>query len=122
MRVSALHHITLLVSNTETALAFYCHVLGLARNTRRPDLGFPGAWLEIGEQQIHLIESDKCSRPVDPALSPSRDRHLAFSVDSLDDFKQALNGADISYTESQRRKALFCRDPDGNGLEFIERD
>lgn len=121
MHVGALHHVTLLVTNTKTALEFYCGVIGLACNTDRPELGFPGAWLDIGGQQIHLIESGKTNRLADPTLSPSRDHHLALTVDSLDALKQTLGKAGVSYTESQRRRALFCRDPDGNGLEFIER-
>ena len=33
----------------------------------------------------------------------------------------ALDSAGVDYSMSRSgRRALFCRDPDGNGLEFIE--
>ena len=32
-------------------------ILGL-QQIDRPDLGFPGAWLQLGAQQIHLLELD----------------------------------------------------------------
>ena len=42
-------------------------------------------------------------------------------VDSIDQLKASLIQANIPYTASKSgRKALFCRDPDGNALEFIE--
>ena len=50
-----------------------------------------------------------------------RDRHIALAVESIEWITDRLNAAGIHYTESRSgRKALFCRDPDGNALEFIE--
>ncbi|MDP1620434.1 MAG: glyoxalase, partial [bacterium] len=35
--------------------------------------------------------------------------------------KARLDNAGVAYTTSQSgRSALFCRDPDGNALEFVE--
>ncbi len=49
-----------------------------------------------------------------------KDRHLAFVIDSLTDLKMRLDAKNIPYTLSRSgRKALFCRDPDLNGLEFM---
>jgi glyoxylase I family protein len=43
-------------------------------------------------------------------------------VADLDDVISTLEAADIAYTLSRSgRRALFCRDPDGNALEFVER-
>jgi glyoxylase I family protein len=42
-------------------------------------------------------------------------------VDSLDDLMATLEQHGIQYTVSRSgRRALFCRDPDGNALECIE--
>ena len=50
-----------------------------------------------------------------------RDRHLAFAVDGLSDLSAKLAGSGLIYNLSQTgRRALFCRDPDDNALEFIE--
>jgi glyoxylase I family protein len=51
-----------------------------------------------------------------------RDRNTAIHLREIVTLKAALDRAGISYTLSRsRRAALFCRDPDGNALEFIER-
>jgi glyoxylase I family protein len=50
-----------------------------------------------------------------------RDRHVALAVDDLAQLQARLDAAGIACTQSRSgRRALFCRDPDGNALEFIE--
>jgi glyoxylase I family protein len=50
-----------------------------------------------------------------------RDRHVAFGIADLTQLIMRLEAAGIAYTLSQSgRRALFCRDPDHNALEFIE--
>lgn len=114
-------HVSMVVANTERALQFYHDVMGLKVATDRPDLAFSGAWLIVGEgQQIHLLEvpnPDSLDRPE----HGGRDRHAAFRVSDLDEICQRLKAANIMYTMSKSgRKALFCRDFDGNTLELIE--
>ena len=55
--ILAIHHVSLIVSDTGRALSFYQGLLGLAVDPERPDLGYPGAWLWVGEHQIHLLRS-----------------------------------------------------------------
>lgn len=117
----ALHHVSLIVSNTEKSLHFYQNVLGLEQ-TDRPNLPFPGAWLRLGEQQIHLLELDNPDPTTGRPAHGGRDRHVALTCTRLDDIKQDLEANDIAYTLSiSGRQALFCRDPDGNAIEIIER-
>lgn len=119
--VLSVHHVSLLVKNTAKALEFYSGILGLALDPARPDMKFSGAWLNIGEQQIHLLELPNPD-PVDGRPEHGgRDRHLALLVDALSPIEQALDAHNISYTRSKSgRKAIFCRDFDGNGIELIE--
>ncbi|NOY72889.1 MAG: glyoxalase, partial [Gammaproteobacteria bacterium] len=50
-----------------------------------------------------------------------RDRHAAFAIEKLDVLSALLEEAGIKFTRSKSgRQALFCRDPDGNALEFVE--
>ena len=118
--VVGLDHVSVLVSDLEKSLHFYQHIIGLPLQAR-PSLGFDGAWLAVGEQHsIHLL----ClPNPDAGRLSPEhvgRDRHVALSVTSTDDIKQRLIAAGIGFTLSQSgRDALFCRDPDGNGVELL---
>lgn len=119
--VSGIHHATVLVADTEKSLVFYQGVLGLAVDTQRPDLGFPGAWLNVGRQQIHLMELPSPELLHQRPEHGGRDRHIALSVESVEWITGRLNAAGIHYTKSRSgRKALFCRDPDGNALEFVE--
>lgn len=119
--ITDLHHASLIVSNTARALAFYRDVLGLKLDESRPELGYSGAWLNVGAYQIHLLELPNPDPVVGRPYHGGRDRHLALSVSDLDDLIACLKRADIPHTESRSgRRALFCRDPDGNALEFVE--
>ena len=109
------------MADTQRAVDFYHGVLGLAVCNDRPDLGFVGAWLTIGEQQIHLLEVENPDPVIGRPEHGGRDRHLAMSVDNLDEIEGQLNTRGIGFTRSRSgRAALFCRDPDGNGVELIQ--
>ncbi|MCC6208239.1 MAG: VOC family protein [Gammaproteobacteria bacterium] len=120
MRISGLHHVSIVVSDTARALAFYRDVLGLVAVTR-PDLGYPGAWIELGGRQLHLLELPNPDPVTGRPLHVGRDRHMAFLVDDLAACAARLERAGMACTHSRSgRAALFCRDPDGNGIEIIE--
>lgn len=122
VKISGLLHSSVLVRNIDVALEFYSGVLGLIASDARPDLGYPGAWLLIGEQQYHLMELPNPDPREGRAAHGGRDRHTAFSVSDIDTLAGCLENAKVPYTMSKSgRRALFCRDPDGNALEFIER-
>ncbi len=119
--IRGFHHVSLIVADTARALAFYRDLLGLEVDPGRPDLGFPGAWLSIGGGAIHLLELPNPDPVTGRPAHGGRDRHLALSVSDLDGLAAALDVAGIGYTSSRSgRKALFCRDPDGNALELIQ--
>jgi glyoxylase I family protein len=122
IKVLALNHVSLLVSDAARALDFYHGLLGLAIDAARPDLGFPGAFLNTGNAQIHLLELVPAAARDAAAKHGGRDRHVALDVADLDAVVAALDGAGIAYTLSRSgRRALFCRDPDGNAVELVER-
>lgn len=120
MKVTQLLHASLLVQDLGRAREFYEGILGLVGNPQRPDLGYPGAWYNLGTQQIHLLAlADAPQQPF--AEHPGRDRHVALAVSDIRALRSVLSAAHIPFTASRSgRPALFCRDPDGNGLEFIE--
>ncbi|NOY66169.1 MAG: glyoxalase [Gammaproteobacteria bacterium] len=119
--VLSIHHCGVIVQSTERALTFYCGVLGLKLNTQRPDLGYPGAWLDVGIQQIHLLELPNPDPTDSRPEHGGRDRHVALLVKSLPEVEDKLKENDCPYTLSKSgRKALFCRDPDGNAVEVVE--
>ena len=122
--VVGLHHVSLLVMDTGKALDFYQGILGLERDESRPDLGYPGAWLNLGDgRQIHLLELPNPDGEMERPEHGGRDRHVALWVTDIQRLVETLEQRGISYTRSKSgRNALFCRDPDQNAVEFIERN
>jgi glyoxylase I family protein len=123
--IKDLHHASLLVSNLDQAVDFYHGILRLPLDDSRPDLGYPGAWLRLGSRQLHLMQLPAPAPvrgrvPGEPGHG-GRDRHIAMTVSDLDSLMERLAEAAIPFTLSRSgRRALFCRDPDGNALEFVE--
>jgi glyoxylase I family protein len=121
MTIQGIHHASLLVADCQRALEFYCGLLGLPLDPKRPDLGYAGAWLDLPDgRQIHLLQLANPD-PVDGrAEHGGRDRHLALAVTDLPELQLRLQQAGVAFSLSRSgRPALFCRDPDGNALEFI---
>ena len=121
MKILSILHTTFLVFDLEHSCGFYEHVLGLHPDEDRPDLGFPGKWYYISTgQQIHLMQLPNPEAGLQRPAHGGRDRHVALAVDDLDALMRKLDAAGIAYTLSKSgRPALFCRDLDDNGLEFI---
>ncbi|MFO7582305.1 VOC family protein [Guyparkeria sp.] len=118
--VRGIDHVSLLVADAGRAERFYREVLGLASLTR-PDLGFPGAWLDLGGgQALHLLElPDPDPKDGRPAHG-GRDRHFALRVADTAAFTERLEAEGIAFTRSRSgRDALFFRDPDGNAVELV---
>jgi glyoxylase I family protein len=121
MSCVAIHHLSIVVAATGQSLGFYRDLLGITVCEERPDLGYPGAWLQLGAQQIHLLELPNPDAVSGRPAHAGRDRHLAMTVTDLEALQQRLQAAGVVCTRSRSgRKALFCRDPDGNGVELIE--
>src|SRR5947209_20269501 len=116
MKTDGLHHVAINVHELQPALDFYVDQLGFTVVESRPDFGFPGAWLQAGEHQIHLMET--------PSATIDRAQHLALRVQDLDGAVAELEAAGVSvrrstYVPGAGRQAFF-RDPSGNRLELNE--
>ena len=119
--VYELHHVSLVVEDTERALRFYRDLLAMDVVGDRPGLSYPGAWLRVGGQEIHLLELPNPDPVSGRPAHGGRDRHIALLVSGLDELRRRLEAADMPYTHSRSgRAALFCRDPDGNAIELVE--
>ena len=120
--ILGIHHATLLTGDLSQARAFYEKVLGLRADPGRPSMSYDGVWYDIAaKQQLHLMLLPNPEAGLQRPAHGGRDRHVALAVNDLPGLAKRLEAAGIPYTVSQSgRKALFCRDPDQNALEFIE--
>lgn len=120
--ILGIHHATFITTDLARSRAFYEGVLGLQADAKRPAMSFDGVWYDVGtNQQIHLMSLPDPEVGLLRPLHGGRDRHVALGVSELAALMSRLDAANVSYTVSQSgRRALFCRDPDQNALEFIE--
>ena len=109
---TGVHHVSINVADTETARDFYVDVLGF-EVLHRPDLGFPGAWLRIGAQQLHLLE-----KPV----PEDHGQHFALAVDDLDEAVTVVRAHGVEVGDPREIEGVcrqaFFRDPSGNRVEL----
>ncbi len=120
--VGAIDHCSLIVADTTKALEFYTGILELTIDVSRPEMDYPGAWLQLDNGQIHLLEVPNPDAIDNRPEHGGRDHHLALQVSDLNMVIQRLQQASINYSKSKSgRAALFCRDFDGNAIELVER-
>jgi len=117
----SIHHVSLLVEDLAISTDFYGRFLGLKENKNRPALAYAGAWFDIGSQQLHLLELPNPAQGITRPEHVGRDFHFALYIKDIKKIIDKLDDADIPFTRSRSgRTALFCRDPDNNGIEFIQ--
>ncbi len=108
------HHVSLNVDDAAESVVFYTEMLGLTLRTDRPDFRFGGAWLDLGAQQVHLIEADV---PADCG------QHVAIHVGDLDAAVAALREQGIDVSDPKpvaTSRQAFLSDPSGNRIELHE--
>lgn len=120
--ITGIHHASFLTADLVRARAFYEGVLDLKPDRARPVMSFDGVWYHVAQgQQIHLMVLPDVESGLKRPVHGGRDRHVALTVSGMAALIVRLDRAGVIYTLSQSgRRALFCRDPDQNALEFIE--
>ena len=114
MQPLAVHHVSINVGDVDAALKFYCGTLGLEQRTDRPDFPFGGAWLDVGGQQVHLIEG---------TAPPNHGQHFALLVEDLDERVAELRDEGLEVTDPRpvgSSRQAFLSDPSGNLIELHE--
>lgn len=114
MELKHLHHVSINVHDIKETGDFYLNVLGLEK-VFRPDLGFPGLWLQTGDQQIHLIQVENHQAP--------EGQHFAFWVEDIDTIANELKAKGVSIKGPKLQsgglaRQAFFKDPSGNLIEL----
>jgi hypothetical protein len=91
----------------------------------RPDLGFPGAWLNFDETMIHLV-AEEWEDHADPwyarAEAKSAIDHIAIKANGFDTYKRRAIELDMDWRQTHLPDAglwqLFVLDPNGVIVEL----
>lgn len=117
-----IHHVSIIVTDIEEAKHFYGEVLGFEESSERPDFGFPGAWYQIGDTQLHLIVHKEGKTLRGTTEIDTRDGHFAVRVSDIEGFLKRLDDYGVEYVNKPTNKTpwhqVYVTDPSGNVIEF----
>jgi catechol 2,3-dioxygenase-like lactoylglutathione lyase family enzyme len=121
IHVKGYSHVAVAVTDLPAARDFYCGIFGF-EEIRRPDFGFPGMWLRVGDLQLHFVETDDMGTP------GKGFPHFAVYVptEGFHDTMDALHGAGVKFMGEPTSRvdfgttvwAAFVTDPAGNVIEL----
>ena len=122
MKIKALGHVVLRVTDQARAERFYSGVLGLPIMARFDQDGMKMTFFTLGNHHDFAVMevSGEGSSHAESAVGL---HHVAFKIgDSLDELREAktmLEGAGVAVTpiDHEVTKSLYFNDPDGNGVE-----
>jgi catechol 2,3-dioxygenase-like lactoylglutathione lyase family enzyme len=117
MAIVGMNHFTVLASDLDATLHFYCDLLGL-RKGPRPPFGFPGAWLYSGNRAVlHVVAGRPLPQPPAGVID-----HMAFTAQGLADTVAMLERHQVRHDLRQLPGdgtwQLFFHDPDGAKVEL----
>jgi len=114
VKLSGIHHVSILVTDMERSATWYTQVLGLPEVVRPSNFRTPVRWFTLGENQIHLIPSEAAD-----AISA---RHFAVHVDDCEAAREYFRERGVEIIETVAiagADRFFIADPDGNNIEII---
>ena len=117
MKLERLDHVSLNVLDRARSIAWYRDVLGLEQRNEPTDDDEPVFMGEFGAC-IALFQAEVASPERQPESTGLR--HVAFTVDSLDDAQERLrtSGVDFRVEDHGNAHSVYFRDPDGNTIEL----
>jgi len=124
----SVNHLALVVSDVGRSLSFYSDVVGM-KQVMRPDFDRHGAWLSMGNLDLHLIKGRPAVH-LDDDLIVS---HIAITISDMDELRKRLKEMNVKSRknisvpnpddkETGRVEQAFVRDPDGYYIEFCNCD
>ena len=130
MSLTRMEHFLVVSEDLEGTKDFYCDVLGMKVGFR-PDLGFPGYWLYMGDVPcVHLAEWEtyavytaRVGIPISTKTpgTGSLD-HIAFNATDFDTVVARIEGLGIEFSRSGideiGLRQIFLKDPNGLTIEL----
>ena len=122
MKIKALGHVVLRVTDWARAEKFYNGLLGLPIMARFDEDGMKMTFFSLGNHHDFAI-LEVSGEGSSHAVTATGLHHVAFKIgDSLDELREAkvmLEGAGVMVTpiDHEVTKSLYFDDPDGNNLE-----
>jgi catechol 2,3-dioxygenase-like lactoylglutathione lyase family enzyme len=126
-----LDHGALVVADEQQAREFYVDALGLTEVPRPPNFDFPGLWVAIGDQQIHIIGEAEAGRArvLHPGFSGDElargyVTHLALEVPDFPAYLAHLRERGVELVGGPRDRGdgvqqAYVADPDGHVIELM---
>ncbi len=134
MPVTKLEHYLVVSDVLEETRNFYCEVIGLT-DGYRPELGFDGYWLYIGDTAcLHLADREsyrdykaRVGTPVPKQLADTGSiDHIAFNAVDFDETIARIEARGLKYRSNAiddiGLKQVFIQDPNAVTLELNFRD
>ena len=117
-----IHHVTINTADLDASVAFYNDIIG-AETVHRPDLGYPGAWLQLGSTMFHFNGGDMAkSRDGKVHRGGGAVDHVALRAHDFDKTLRLLEAKGFDYRQNIIPDAglwqLFVYDPNGVLIEF----
>lgn len=117
MQLKQLDHVNIRTANLTEIKNWYHRILQL-RDGPRPDFGFAGAWLYIGDHPIvHLVEVAEDPQNLQPKIE-----HFAISATGIAEFLAHLKAHNVPYRLSEVPGFNIVQvnifDPDGNHIHI----
>jgi catechol 2,3-dioxygenase-like lactoylglutathione lyase family enzyme len=126
-----LDHGAILVADAERSREFYVGGLGLTEVPRPANFDFPGFWVAVGDQQLHIIGEAEPGRASgvrtgygDEELARGYATHLALEVEDFDGCLGRLSERGIALVGGPRDRGdgvqqAYIADPDGHVIEIM---
>lgn len=126
-----LDHGALLVADEQRAREFYVGGLGLTEIARPANFDFPGLWVAVGDQQLHIIGEAEPGRARDvhtgyrdDELARGYATHVALEVADFDGYLAGLSERGIPLAGGPRDRGdgvqqAYVTDPDGHVIEIM---
>jgi catechol 2,3-dioxygenase-like lactoylglutathione lyase family enzyme len=131
MPVTELNHFLLVAKDLEKTRKFYQDVLGMQIASERPDFGFPGYWLKIGDEICVHLASQAPNEIRDRFLLKKHPRgtsgsgsvdHIAFLAEDPHEVRTRIrkNKVEMHFRSFPDAKLfqIFLKDPDDVTIEL----